>query len=73
MVRLPLALALHIERLAEQKSTTTADLFRQALIKFSSPTDDDNDIQEQLEHIEVQLTSIHQVQVAILKKLNQFE
>ena len=73
MVRLPLALALHIERLAEQKSTTTADLFRQALIKFSSPTDEGSDIQEQLEHLEVQLTSIHEVQVSILKKLNQFE
>lgn len=73
MVRLPLALALHIERLAEQKSTTTADLFRQALIKFSSPSNDDSDIHEQLEHLDVHLTSIHQVQVAILKKLNQFE
>lgn len=70
-VRVPLALAISLERQAEREAVTVADVIRHTLAKSQSSNKDQ--ILEKLVTLELQVKQLHLGQKQIISKLSEFD
>lgn len=70
-VRVPLALAISIERQAEKDAVTVADVIRRILAK--SQQSDKDQVIEKLVTLESQMQQLHLGQKKIISKLSEFD
>ena len=72
-VRIPLALAVTLERKAEQESLTIADLIRKALADSITQERALDTLNAHLTGLKSQIDSVLELQSRVLQKLNEFE
>ena len=72
-VRIPLALAVTLERKAEQESLTFADLIRKALTDSINQERSLDILNAHLTSLKSQIDQVLELQSRVLQKLNEFE